>query len=133
MLPTKSLSRYPLVVIKALNTGMTLIHSFRYGQYQHKLVELAEEAKLLKAYSSYSVFSHTLLYTLFRTWVQQTTSEMKPYLALPTQAEAELFMAELKKKSPPAGGKSAAPPDNYNARGPRGDSAEQRQGLFKKQ
>ena len=75
----------------------------KYGQYQHKLAQLTEEAKLLKAYSSYTVFSHTLLYTLFRTWVQQTTSEAKPYLALPTKAEAELFMQKVAEKTKPDG------------------------------
>ena len=67
----------------------------KYGQYQQKLAELSEEAKLLKAYSSYSVFAHTLLYTLFRTWVQQTVSGAKPYLALPTKDEAEAFIKSI--------------------------------------
>ena len=67
----------------------------KYGQYRQKLAELSEEAKLLKAYSSYSVFAHTLLYTLFRTWVQQAVSGAKPYLALPTAAEAEAFIKSV--------------------------------------
>ena len=67
----------------------------KYGQYRQKLAELSEEAKLLKAYSNYSVFAHTLLYTLFRTWVQQAVSGAKPYLALPTAAEAEEFIKSV--------------------------------------
>lgn len=76
---------------------------------------------MLKAYSSYTTFSHTLLYTLFRTWVQQITSEVKPYLALPTQAEAQAFMAEVKKKP---GGKGASSMKDL------GGASEMRQNLF---
>ncbi|GAX78484.1 hypothetical protein CEUSTIGMA_g5923.t1 [Chlamydomonas eustigma] len=67
----------------------------KYGQYKQRMTQISEEAQLIKAYSSYTIFSHTLLYTLFKVWVQQTVSQFKPYLALPTKAETELFMQSM--------------------------------------
>ena len=76
--------------------------------HTQKLADLSEEAKLLKAYSSYSVFAHTLLYTLFRTWVQQTVSGAKPHLALPTKVEAEEFIKSLSQAAEGGGHRGAS-------------------------
>mmetsp|Transcript_24202 Transcript_24202/g.52890 ORF Transcript_24202/g.52890 Transcript_24202/m.52890 type:complete len:490 (+) Transcript_24202:84-1553(+) len=67
----------------------------KYAQYEQQMSRMAQEQQILQAYSSYSVFAHTLLYTLFKIWVQQTVSEMKPYLALPPAEESERFMKEV--------------------------------------
>ena len=80
----------------------------KYGQYKQKLAQLTEEAQLLKAYSSYTVFAHTLLHTLFRVWVQQTVAEAKPYLALPSKAETEEFMKSMAKGGEASSGRQAS-------------------------
>jgi hypothetical protein len=62
---------------------------------------------VLQAYSSYTVFAHTLLYTLFKVWAMQTVHEIKPYLALPSAAESEEFMKRVKGSSSPSSSDAA--------------------------
>eukprot|EP00955_Chlamydomonas_euryale_P099113 365195-Chlamydomonas_euryale.AAC.20 len=70
----------------------------KYAQYQARVTESSQHATLLRAYSSYTVFSHTLLYTLLKLWVQATVGSLKPHLALPSADEAREFMGRVKSR-----------------------------------
>lgn len=62
------------------------------GKFMASLQSPSQEQELLSAYATHSFFSHALLYSLFRSWVQQTAAEMRPHLALPSPQELARFM-----------------------------------------
>lgn len=67
----------------------------KYSQYMQKLGRMSQETKLIQAYTQYCLFSHTLLYSLFKLWFQKKSSEFKSQLALPTRQETVAFFTKL--------------------------------------
>lgn len=59
----------------------------RAGQISQQLEAAAQERELAAVYTSFSLFAHAMLYTLFRMYVQTVAGEAKPHLALPSQDE----------------------------------------------
>lgn len=86
------------------------------GTFMRDLHSASAERELMNAYASHSLFSHALLYSLFKMWVQQTAGEARPHLALPTQAQVEGLMRRVAAAS--SGADAAA--DGSSSKQPQG-------------
>jgi hypothetical protein len=66
----------------------------RAGQFSRDMEARAQEHELMALYTQYSLFSHSLLYTLYKMWLTSNKEEAGRYLAMPPDAETvEQFMS----------------------------------------
>jgi len=58
----------------------------RAGQFARDMEARAQEYELMSLYTQYSLFAHSLLYTLYKMWLGSNKEEAGRYLAMPPDA-----------------------------------------------
>jgi hypothetical protein len=89
---------HPPAALQELPAAEWMQAVIRAGQFSQQLETAAQERELTAAYTSFALFAHAMLYTLFKMYVQTVAGEAKPHLALPSQEE----VARMLKSAPRA-------------------------------